>query len=141
MNYYNTLQDTLNQPSSNIKSFYSFITKERILYDSEHFFIARDGFPVSKGHLLIISKRVVPNFFDLNEDENKELHNLIRKAKLLIEIEFSPTGYNIGMNCGIDSGQTIMHFHCHVIPRYIGDMEDPRGGVRNCIPDKGNYLK
>jgi diadenosine tetraphosphate (Ap4A) HIT family hydrolase len=64
---------------------------------------------------------------------------LIDKAKDLIDYEFTPDGYNIGMNCGFAAGQTVMHFHCHVIPRYFGDMENPRGGVRHCIQGKGYY--
>ena len=64
---------------------------------------------------------------------------MIDKSKKLIEKNHSPDGYNIGMNCGESAGQTVMHFHCHVIPRYIGDMDNPRGGIRYCIPEKGNY--
>ena len=64
---------------------------------------------------------------------------MIEVAKKLIENDNSPDGYNIGMNCGESAGQTIFHFHCHVIPRYIGDMENPRGGVRHCVAGKGNY--
>ena len=61
------------------------------------------------------------------------------KAKELIQAEYKPDGYNIGMNCGATAGQTVFHFHCHVIPRYKGDMENPRGGVRHCVAGKGNY--
>ena len=64
---------------------------------------------------------------------------MIDKSKELIEKNHSPDGYNIGMNCGESAGQTVMHFHCHVIPRYKGDMDNPRGGIRYCIPEKGNY--
>ena len=61
------------------------------------------------------------------------------EAKKMIELNHSPDGYNIGMNCGTAGGQTIFHFHCHVIPRYNGDMENPRGGIRHCIKGRGNY--
>ena len=63
----------------------------------------------------------------------------IELAKSIIEKEHEPDGYNIGMNCGESAGQTVFHFHCHLIPRYKGDMENPRGGIRHCINGKGNY--
>lgn len=96
-------------------------------------------YPVSDGHTLIISTNHKSDYFLLDEFERKELANLILKAKGIIESEFKPDGYNIGMNCGYVAGQTIMHFHCHVIPRYKGDMKDPRGGVRHCVEGKGYY--
>ncbi len=68
------------------------------------------------------------------------LSKLIHKAKELIEKEYNPDGYNIGMNCGEAAGQSVMHFHCHIIPRYKGDMENPKGGIRHCIEGKGNYV-
>lgn len=64
---------------------------------------------------------------------------MIERVKSLIEEDYTPDGYNLGMNCGEAAGQTVMHFHCHVIPCYVGDIENPRGGVRYCIPDKGLY--
>jgi len=135
------------------------------LYEDDHFFIIRDGFPVSPGHLLIVSKRAVVTFFDLNERERAALPAAIGEAKRLIEEEGAvashisrsqaggvsdqkspnpapipkPDGYNIGLNCGEAAGQTVMHFHCHVIPRYRGDTPNPRGGVRHCIPGRGDY--
>ena len=78
-------------------------------------------------------------YFDLSEEEQNDLHSMIEKAKEIIEVRRTPDGYNIGMNCGASSGQTVMHFHCHVIPRYVGDMVDPRGGVRGVIPEKQKY--
>lgn len=108
--------------------------------ETTHFFLIRDKFPVGAGHTLIISKVLKEDYFELNEEERIDLDKAITLAKQLIEMEYSPDGYNIGMNCGASAGQTIFHFHCHLIPRYNGDMKDPRGGVRYCIPDKGNYL-
>lgn len=96
-------------------------------------------YPVSDGHTLIISNSHKSDYFLLNDFERKELANLILKTKEIIELEYKPDGYNIGINCGYDAGQTIMHFHCHVIPRYKGDMKDPRGGVRHCVEGKGYY--
>ena len=115
------------------------LPEERILYEGEYFFIVYDGYPVSKGHCLIILNTVKNTYFDLNDDEKIALNEMIGKAKEIIEQSRSPDGYNIGMNCGETAGQTVMHFHCHVIPRYKGDMEDPRGGVRGVIPGKQSY--
>ena len=116
--------------------------------ESEHvcgsiaFFVIRDRFPVSEGHSLIISRRSdAVTYFDLSSDEQQELRQLIEEVKTELESKLSPDGYNIGMNCGAAAGQTVMQFHCHIIPRFNGDMDDPRGGVRLCIPSKGNYLK
>ena len=115
------------------------IEPHRILYKNEFFFIIKDGFPVSPGHLLIISNEVRKDYFELNKEERKSLNESIAIAKGLIESEYKPDGYNIGMNCGEAAGQTVFHFHCHLIPRYKGDMENPRGGVRHCINGKGYY--
>jgi len=109
------------------------------LYRGKYFFIITDKFPVSKGHLLIVSNEAKKDFFSLNEAERKELNDLILISKDLIEKDHTPDGYNIGMNSGEAAGQTIFHFHCHVIPRYKGDMEDPKGGIRHCIKGKGYY--
>ena len=115
------------------------IPKDRWLYESDHFFIISDKYPVSDGHLLIVSKELRRDFFELTSEEEKELAELITTSKKLIEEEHNPTGYNIGMNCGTSAGQTVFHFHCHVIPRYDGDVENPRGGIRNVMPGMGDY--
>lgn len=112
---------------------FDFIKKEQILYKSDNFFIVEDSFPVSDGHMLIISNSKKKNYFELNAAEHIELQMMIHKCKELIETKYSPDGYNLGFNCGEAAGQTIFQFHCHVIPRYKGDMADPRGGVRHCI--------
>jgi len=114
-------------------------SKEEWLGEGNHFFMIYDGFPVNPGHILIVSKRVVNDYFDLNIEERIELTELILTAKDLIEKNHEPDGYNIGMNCGIAAGQSVMHFHCHIIPRYRGDLNNPKGGVRGVIPDKMNY--
>lgn len=123
-----------------MKNFYE-IPKERIIFEDQHFFIIRDGFPVSPGHSLIISKELRKDYFDLTELEKKSLDIAILKAKELIELEFAPDGYNIGMNCGVSAGQTVFHFHCHLIPRYAGDMENPRGGSEVLYSKQGFVLK
>lgn len=122
-----------------IKCIFCNIEIERILYTENYFFLIKDNFPVSPGHMLIISKLHKENYFDLTIEEVAELNDMIKKAKTLIEKEYKPDGYNIGMNCGSSAGQSVMHFHCHLIPRYKGDVENPKGGVRHVIPGKGNY--
>ena len=123
----------------NEESVFTDIPQSHWLHQSEHFFIMPDKFPVSNGHLLIISKQPRGDFFELNEEEKTELPIVIVKAKEIIEKDHKPSGYNIGMNCGAVAGQTVFHFHCHVIPRYEGDVENPRGGIRNVIPGMGDY--
>ena len=115
------------------------IPKEQYLLEGKHFFVIRDKYPVSPGHTLIICKEEKLDYFELNEVEKAELTSIIEQTKIEIEKVYEPDGYNIGMNCGAAAGQTVMHFHCHVIPRYNGDMEDPRGGVRGVIPDNQKY--
>lgn len=99
-----------------------------------------DGFPVSKGHMVFVTKRCVPTFFETTKEERIALFELIDKAKKMLDDLYHPNGYNIGINCGEASGQTIMHVHIHLIPRYFGDVANPRGGVRGVIPEKQNYL-
>ena len=112
---------------------------ERILYKDEDFFLMYDGYAVSPGHILIITNGTEPTFFDLSESKKQKLLHMIDKAKEIVEKENKPDGYNIGMNCGLAAGQTVMQFHCHLIPRYTGDVPDPRGGVRHSVIGKGYY--
>lgn len=121
------------------RSVFLSIPKQEYILESEYFFVIRDRFPVSPGHSLIISKQLRSDFFDLNHAEKEQLIHLIGAVKENIEKEYSPDGYNIGMNCGEVAGQTVFHFHCHIIPRFKGDMENPRGGVRHVIEGKGYY--
>jgi diadenosine tetraphosphate (Ap4A) HIT family hydrolase len=99
----------------------------------------RDGYPVSLGHTLLIPKRHMGSFFDLSEQERSDVLALLDRSKLALDREFHPQGYNIGINDGAVAGQTVPHLHLHLIPRYAGDMPDPRGGVRWVIPDKAKY--
>lgn len=115
------------------------IPRQDYLCESANFFMIYDRFPVSPGHILIISKRTCADFFELTASEKSTLPELIDRAKAIIESHHQPDGYNIGMNCGSAAGQTVMHFHCHVIPRYNGDMADPRGGIRHAVEGKGYY--
>lgn len=98
-----------------------------------------DKNPVSPGHLLVIPKRHVPDYFGLTSEEKHAIDDLLLLGKNLLDRTYQPDGYNIGANCGEMAGQTIFHCHIHLIPRYEGDVIDPRGGVRGVIPDKQGY--
>ncbi len=98
-----------------------------------------DRYPVSPGHLLIIPTRHVSDFFELRADEREAIFQLLDDAKKYLDKEHTPNGYNIGINVGAAAGQTVWHVHVHLIPRYTGDMDDPRGGVRGVIPGKQKY--
>ena len=111
----------------------------RILARTRHFFLIEDGFPVSPGHILIISNELKSDYFELDAEERADLDAAIQEARRIIQLNHEPDGFNIGMNCGAAAGQTVFHFHCHVIPRYAGDMNDPRGGVRHSVAGKGYY--
>ena len=99
-----------------------------------------DGFPVTPGHVLLIPTRHVENWFEATIEERIALARAIDVARHAIESSFGADGYNIGINSGEAAGQTVFHLHVHVIPRRHGDVDDPRGGVRNIIPERANYL-
>lgn len=98
-----------------------------------------DGFPVSPGHTLIVPRRHVANFLDATPDEKRAMWDLADVVCGQLMDELVPDGFNLGLNAGIAAGQTVMHVHLHVIPRYAGDMADPRGGVRHVIPEQARY--
>jgi len=99
----------------------------------------RDGYPLTKGHTLIIPRRHVASFFDCTAEERQAMLGLLDEAKADLDKQHAPDGYNIGLNNGVAAGQTVMHVHMHLIPRYAGDTSDPRGGVRWIFPDKAAY--
>ena len=115
------------------------IDKSRIIYQDSTWIAMLDGYPVSEGHTLLIPKRHCETYFDLNFLELESLGVTIGIVKRLLDTKYHPNGYNVGVNCGEDAGQTIMHCHIHIIPRYNGDCENPRGGVRGVIPEKQHY--
>ena len=102
-------------------------------------FAFRDRYPVSPGHTLVVTRRVVGDWFAASEEEQLGVLRLIEEVKRQLDEEFEPHGYNVGFNAGDAAGQTVMHLNVHVIPRYRGDVRDPRGGVRHVIPGKGHY--
>jgi diadenosine tetraphosphate (Ap4A) HIT family hydrolase len=115
------------------------INQDRIIRSTSRIFSVYDLYPVSKGHALVVSKRHIPYLFSATKEEVSEIFAEIGKLRNEIENLYHPNGYNIGINCGVAAGQTVGHLHVHLIPRYIGDVADPRGGVRNILPN-GNYL-
>ena len=112
---------------------------ERILAANEHGVVIRDAYPVSPGHSLIISRRHTGSFFDLSAAARAGLMALLEAEKIQLDEEYQPDAYNIGINDGASAGQTVPHVHIHLIPRYAGDAEDPRGGVRWVLPDQAKY--
>ena len=112
--------------------------RERIFENSVGFVIF-DKFPVSKGHCLIIPNRIYSDYFDSSEEEIIGLNKLLFKTKKYLDEKFNPSGFNIGINCGKVSGQTVDHLHIHIIPRYPKDVDDPTGGIRCVIPNKQKY--
>lgn len=115
------------------------IPKERILFETSDWIAMFDAYPVSKGHTLLISKKHYKTYFDLPEILRPSMDYWLRHIKDILDEKYRPDGYNVGFNCGESAGQTIDHFHIHIIPRYKGDVENPRGGVRGCIPQHMHY--
>ena len=99
----------------------------------------RDAFPVSPGQTLVIPKRHVADFFETTPAESLEIDQALRLASQTLATELKPDGFNIGINVGPAAGQTVMHLHVHLIPRYRGDQPDPRGGIRRIFPELADY--
>ena len=110
-----------------------------ILVQNEVAYAIADGFPVSPGHTLVIPKNHAVTIFDLSSTDYAGCFDLVKVVKEILAREHSPDGFNVGVNCGEAAGQSVWHAHIHVIPRYKGDVEHPRGGVRHVIPKKGDY--
>lgn len=115
------------------------IDEQERLIENEYCFARWDKYPVNQGHLLIIPFRHFDNYFDATDDELMSISSLMKEAKKMLDQQYQPDGYNVGVNIGIDAGQSINHVHVHLIPRYKGDVERPKGGVRGVIPAKQNY--
>jgi len=99
----------------------------------------RDGYPVAPGHTLVISNRHVASYFEATAPERAAIWAAVEQVKAELDAELRPQGFNVGFNDGAAAGQTVMHLHVHVIPRFAGDVADPRGGVRGVIPSKQRY--
>jgi diadenosine tetraphosphate (Ap4A) HIT family hydrolase len=98
-----------------------------------------DAFPVSPGHTLVVPRRHVGSYFDCTPDERAAIWKLVEEVRGQIVSERGPDGFNVGINVGAAAGQTVLHAHVHVVPRFAGDVADPRGGVRGVIPGKALY--
>lgn len=116
-----------------------FCSPDEIILSNELAYALYDRYPVNEGHMLIIPRRHVEDFWASTSVERKALNDLIGDCKKHLDKIFEPDGYNIGINCGAAAGQTVFHLHIHLIPRYIGDIENPRGGVRGVIPARCIY--
>ena len=115
------------------------IKEDNTLFETFEWIALFDEYPVSKGHTLLIPKEHFETYFDLPDKYLKSIDTTIKQTKKILDEKFHPDWYNIGFNCGETAGQTIMHFHIHIIPRYKGDVKNPRGGIRGVIPNKQNY--
>jgi diadenosine tetraphosphate (Ap4A) HIT family hydrolase len=115
------------------------IDRERIWLDNEVGIALWDVYPVSEGHALVVPRRHVASIYDLSDCDQHSLWELVAEARHALLEKFSPNGFNIGINDGPVAGQTVMHAHIHIIPRYTGDVPDPRGGIRWVIPEAATY--
>ncbi len=115
------------------------LQNSEVLLENDLAYARYDGFPVSKGHLEVMPKRHIKDWWSATKEERDAILELIDKAKEIVDAKYHPDAYNIGMNLGEEAGQSIFHLHVHLIPRYKGDVENPRGGVRGVIPNKQNY--
>ena len=120
--------------------FFCSLKPEQQISESKLAFTKADDSPVTKYHSIIIPKRHFASFFDITDEELLEINNLIKLRKdEILKLDETVTGFNIGMNIGESAGQSILHVHIHLIPRRLGDLKNPKGGVRGVIPEKRCY--
>jgi diadenosine tetraphosphate (Ap4A) HIT family hydrolase len=125
--------------STNPECPFCHLDRRRVLEENELAIAFPDAFPVSPGHTLVIPRRHVSDFFELSAEEVAAVMELVFRMHMRLARAHQTRGFNIGVNVGADSGQTVMHAHVHLIPRFPGDVSEPEGGVRNVIPGKGRY--
>ncbi|NDP21180.1 MAG: HIT domain-containing protein [Paludibacter sp.] len=130
---------TLNKGNVGLSPFLIGDETRELIVETATVFSFYDKFPVSKGHSLIVPKKLVSNYFDLSLKEQTACWIVANKVKSILQKKFNPDGFNIGINVNAEAGQTIWHSHIHIIPRYKGDVENPRGGIRGVIPNKKEY--
>jgi len=119
-----------------------FCGKPEMIIENELAFAHYDNsYPVNPGHCLIVLHRHVAEYFQATDEEKAAIWELVDDMKMIIDRDYKPDGYNVGVNIGKSAGQSVPHVHIHMIPRYKGDMEDPRGGVRGVIPHKQKYVR
>jgi diadenosine tetraphosphate (Ap4A) HIT family hydrolase len=127
---------TLNKGKTNLSPFLIGDEIRELLVETATVFSFYDKFPVSKGHSLIVPKRLVSNYFDLTLKEQTACWIVANKVGSILQEKYNPDGFTIGINVNEEAGQTIWHSHIHIIPRYKGDVENPRGGIRGVFPNK-----
>lgn len=130
---------TINKGNTDLSPFLIGEDLRELIVETATMFSIYDKYPVSKGHSLIIPKRLVSNYFDLTLKEQTACWIVVNKVKAILQEKYNPDGFNIGINVDAAAGQTIWHSHIHIIPRYKGDIEHPRGGIRAVIPSKKEY--
>lgn len=114
--------------------------EDRILVGNDLAYALWDGFPVTKGHTLVIPRRHVSDYFEMSTDDLLACAALLQEARrMLLEDDPAIEGFNIGVNVGSAAGQTVFHCHVHLIPRRGGDVQNPRGGIRHLMPGRGFY--
>lgn len=116
-----------------------FCTPRGVIRQNLLAYTARDSYPVSPGHTLVIPLRHCPDFFDMTPEEMAACMELLVAERRALDAEVKPGGYNIGVNVGRAGGQSVLHVHIHLIPRYAGDHPSPQGGVRQIIPWRADY--
>jgi diadenosine tetraphosphate (Ap4A) HIT family hydrolase len=119
--------------------FYDRIASSQPVAANDHAIAFPDGFPVSDGHTLVVPRRHVSSLWDLAPSELRDIWDLVNTVRQLLTSKHSPDGFNIGVNDGAAAGQTVDHAHLHIIPRYSGDVPDPRGGIRLVLPERARY--
>jgi len=129
----------MNPVTHNAQCPFCTINPARIIGVNDYAMAIFDGFPISPGHTLIIPRRHIASLFETTAEERGALFDLLTNMRKSLMTDRNPNGLNIGINEGADAGQTVMHLHIHLIPRYTGDMSDPRGGIRWIFPDKAAY--
>jgi len=114
---------------------------EKLVVENDLAQAVLDTYPVSPGHTLIVPRRHAATIWDLTDEEYAACFELVRQARAIIQARHAPDAFNVGANCGEAAGQSVWHAHIHLIPRYKGDVENPRGGVRNVVPHKAHYVR
>jgi len=130
---------SLHQGNTDISPFLIGEETRELLVETATIFYFYDKFPVSEGHSLVVPKRLVSNYFDLSLKEQTACWIVVNKVKSILQEKYNPDGFNVVININEAAGQTISHCHIHIIPRYKGDVENPRGGIRGVIPSKKEY--
>ncbi len=130
---------TLNKGNAKASPFFVGNEPRELIVESATAFAFYDKFPVSSGHALIVPKRLIANYFELSFKEQAACWIMANKVKEILQSKFQPNGFNVGINIHEAAGQTIAHCHIHIIPRYNGDVAQPRGGIRGVIPHKQQY--